>query len=66
MKTIKFFIIVLSLMVFTSCATTKKNTYYQKKKHEVVAPQLGKSRYFYTKEYQKKLTHTMTTRKVKY
>ena len=59
MKT-KHVIWMLFLMILmASCSATRKNPYYQKKKNEVIAPQLGRSRYFYSKEYQKKLTGSL-------
>jgi hypothetical protein len=41
-----------------ACAPSRKNPYYQKKKKssQVHASQLGRNKYYFSKEYQKKLT----------
>jgi hypothetical protein len=56
------YIILFILIVFLSaaCAPARKNPYYQKRKKstQVTASQLGRNKYFFSKEYQKKLTRT--------
>jgi hypothetical protein len=44
-------------MMVSSCAPSRKNTYYQKRKKNshVNESQLGRNRYFFSPEYQKKL-----------
>jgi uncharacterized protein YcfL len=56
MNFFKYFLIAICLLMMASCASTKKNPYYERKKQEVVAPQLGKNRYLYSKEYQRKIS----------
>jgi hypothetical protein len=48
------FFLILSL---TDCAPASKNTYYQKKKKSTMLnnTQLGRNRYYFSKDYQKKL-----------
>jgi hypothetical protein len=47
-------------VIITSCAPAKKNPYYEKKKKssQVNASQLGRNRYYFSSEYQKKLKKT--------
>jgi hypothetical protein len=53
-----FYVILIALC--TSCAPAKKNPYYEKRKKssQVNASQLGRNRYYFSKDYQKKLTKT--------
>jgi hypothetical protein len=56
------------MVLFTlACAPTKKNPFYEKRKKssQVNASQLGRNRYYFSKDYQKKLTKTYK-RKVNY
>lgn len=51
-------VLLIVLMAFSSsCSPTRKNTYYQKraKTSRVNTTQLGRNRYFFSSEYQKKL-----------
>jgi hypothetical protein len=50
-----FLIIILTLSA--ACASSKKNPYYEKRKKssQVNASQLGRNKYFFSKDYQKKL-----------
>jgi hypothetical protein len=62
-KTIKIFsysFILIIIVLFTACAPAKKNPYYEKRKKssQVNASQLGRNRYYFSKDYQKKLTKT--------
>jgi hypothetical protein len=62
-KTIKIFsysFILIIIILFTACAPAKKNPYYEKRKKssQVNASQLGRNRYYFSKDYQKKLTKT--------
>lgn len=60
------FILILIAMVI-SCAPAKKNPFYEKRKKssQVNASQLGRNRYYFSKDYQKKLNKTFK-RKVSY
>jgi hypothetical protein len=53
--------------VVSSCASTRKNPYYEKriKASRANATQLGRNRYFFSNHYQKKLGKSYK-RKVKY
>jgi PBP1b-binding outer membrane lipoprotein LpoB len=62
-KTLKIFsyiFILIIIMLFTACAPAKKNQYYEKRKKssQVNASQLGRNKYYFSKDYQKKLTKT--------
>ena len=52
-------IIFIFLMIasLTACAPAKKNTYYTKKRKSTMLnnTQLGRNRYYFSKDYQKKL-----------
>lgn len=54
------FILVMIVFLASSCAPAKKNPYYEKKKKssQVNASQLGRNRYYFSKDYQKKLNKT--------
>jgi len=54
--TLTFTLVLIS--VFISCASSKKNPYYEKRKKasHVNASQLGRNKYFFTPGYQKKLS----------
>jgi len=52
-----FFIAVV--IILPGCATSKKDTYYQKKvkaQSHIDASKLGRNKYFFSTKYQKKLT----------
>jgi hypothetical protein len=59
-KIINLILILIVIVIFSSCAPAKKNTYYEKRKKSshVNASQLGRNRYYFSKDYQKKLTKT--------
>jgi len=62
-KAIKILIysfLLLVIIIFTTCAPAKKNPYYEKRKKssQVNASQLGRNRYYFSKDYQKKLNKT--------
>lgn len=63
-------IVFIFLMVasMTACAPSKKNTYYAKKMKRTIlsTSQLGRNRYYFSKDYQKKLYKTNKRRKVSY
>jgi hypothetical protein len=61
------FLIVLSIILSAGCAPAKKNPYYEKriKASKANTKQLGRNRYYFSKNYQKKLTKSYK-RKVKY
>ncbi|MBA4322752.1 MAG: hypothetical protein C0408_08040 [Odoribacter sp.] len=59
-KILKVFLLLLiiGLMAGTSCATAKKNPFHTKKKKQasiVNASQLGRNKYYFSTNYQKKL-----------
>jgi hypothetical protein len=56
----KNLLVFIVIVIFTSCAPAKKNPYYEKrqKSSQVNASQLGRNRYYFSKDYQKKLTKT--------
>ena len=67
-KILNYFIILILMVLFTlACAPTKKNPFYEKRKKssQVNASQLGRNRYYFSKDYQKKLTKTYK-RKINY
>ena len=51
-------ILIIALITGIGCATTKKNSIYAKKKQgsHVNASQLGRNKYYFSTNYQKKLT----------
>ena len=59
-KIISFTFILIVIVIFSSCAPAKKNTYYEKRKKssQVNASQLGRNKYYFSNDYQKKLTKT--------
>jgi hypothetical protein len=66
-RTIKILTLTFSLFliaVFISCASSKKNPYYEKKKKasHVNTTQVGRNKYFFSSGYQKKLTKSFKTK----
>lgn len=59
-KILKFSFILILLIMITACAPAKKNPFYEKRKKgsQVNASQLGRNRYYFSKDYQKKLSKT--------
>jgi hypothetical protein len=59
-KILKYIFILCLIAIFISCAPAKKNPYYEKRKKstQVNASQLGRNKYYFSKDYQKKLTKT--------
>jgi hypothetical protein len=59
-RILKYSFVILLIMIFSACAPAKKNPYYEKRKKssQVNASQLGRNRYYFSKDYQKKLTKT--------
>jgi hypothetical protein len=60
-RTIKILTLTFSLLLITlffSCASSKKNPYYEKRKKasHVNTTQVGRNKYFFSSGYQKKLT----------
>jgi preprotein translocase subunit SecG len=51
------FIFFILIIMSTGCASSKKNPYYEKrmKASRTNANQLGRNRYYFSKDYQKKL-----------
>ncbi len=61
------FVLAMMFTVVSSCASTRKNPYYEKriKASRANATQLGRNRYFFSNHYQKKLGKSYK-RKVRY
>jgi hypothetical protein len=59
-KILKYIFILCLISAFISCAPAKKNPFYEKRKKDsqVNASQLGRNRYYFSKDYQRKLTKT--------
>jgi hypothetical protein len=59
-KILNITFILILIAIFTACAPAKKNPYYEKRKKssQVNASQLGRNRYYFSKDYQKKLNKT--------
>lgn len=57
-KILQYSAILITLILITCCSPTRKNTYYQKRKKasHVNTEQLGRNRYFFSTQYQKKLS----------
>ena len=60
-RTVKILMLSFSLILITmfiSCASSKKNPYYEKRKKasHVNTTQVGRNKYFFSSGYQKKLT----------
>lgn len=66
-KILSYVFILILIAMFTSCAPAKKNPFNEKRKKssQVNASQLGRNRYYFSKDYQKKLSKTFK-RKVSY
>lgn len=60
MKILNYTFILILIAIFIACAPAKKNPYYEKRKKssQVNASQLGRNRYYFSKDYQKKLNKT--------
>lgn len=56
-KIIKYFLLLVLILIITDCAPSKKNPFYEKRKKssQVNASQLGRNRYYFSSGYQKKL-----------
>jgi hypothetical protein len=59
-KILNYSLYFIIIVIFTACAPAKKNPYYEKrqKSSQVNASQLGRNRYYFSKDYQKKLNKT--------
>jgi len=59
-KILNYIFILFLIAIFTACAPAKKNPFYEKRKKssQVSSSQLGKNRYYFSKDYQKKLNKT--------
>lgn len=66
-KILNYSLILILVVLFTACAPAKKNPYYEKRKKssQVSSSQLGRNRYYFSKDYQKKLNKSYK-RKVQY
>jgi LmbE family N-acetylglucosaminyl deacetylase len=56
-KILKYFLVLILIAAFSSCAPVKKNPWAEKKKQasKVHASQLGRNKYYFSTGYQKKL-----------
>jgi hypothetical protein len=56
-KILTYLSLLLIVILTATCAPSKKNPYLEKRKKasQVNASQLGRNRYYFSKEYQKKL-----------
>jgi len=54
------FMFFILMMISTGCASSKKNPYYEKrmKASRTNTNKLGRNRYYFSKDYQKKLTRS--------
>ncbi len=61
------FLLLLSMFFMAGCASSKKNPYYEKriKASRLNTKQLGRNRYYFSKDYQKKLAKSYK-KKVQY
>jgi hypothetical protein len=59
-RNLRYLVIFLSIAVFAGCAPSKKNTWAEKRKTatRVNTSTLGRNRFFYSNNYQKKLNKT--------
>lgn len=62
-----FFLWLLSIIIMGGCASSKKNPYYEKRiqASRTNTKQLGRNRYYFSKDYQKKLSKSYK-RKARY
>jgi len=62
-----FFLLLFSVSLLGSCASSQKNPYYEKriKASNANTKQLGRNRYYFSKDYQKKLAKSYK-RKARY
>jgi hypothetical protein len=56
-KILRNILILIIIVLVTTCAPAKKNPFLEKRKNNshVNASQLGKNKYYFSKDYQKKL-----------
>jgi uncharacterized lipoprotein YmbA len=56
-RILRYTLYILMILAMVSCASSKKNTYYAKKKKSsrVSTSQLGRNKYYFSPGYQKKL-----------
>jgi hypothetical protein len=61
------FLLLISIFLIAGCASSKKNPYYEKriKASKSNTKQLGRNRYYFSNDYQKKLSKSYK-RKVQY
>ncbi|HEX2921501.1 MAG TPA: hypothetical protein VHO50_10095 [Bacteroidales bacterium] len=64
-KILKYLLIFLSIVLIASCAPARKSSHYQKKKKasHVNTEQLGRNKYYFSQQYQKKLGSTYRKKK---
>ncbi|MBS0010933.1 MAG: hypothetical protein KFF49_05965 [Bacteroidales bacterium] len=64
MKYLKYLLIIFIAISMTSCFASRKNPWAKKKKGtHISATQLGRNKYFFSNEYQKKLKRSYRKRK---
>ncbi len=64
MKYIKYIIVMFVVILMTSCFASRQNPYARKKRNTYInATQLGRNKYFFSNEYQKKLKKSYKKRR---
>jgi len=66
-KITKCLLITLLILIAISCASTRKNPYYRKRRaaSKVNTEQLGRNRFYFSPQYQRKLNSTFKKRRRK-
>lgn len=56
-KIVKYLLLIVLFISFAGCVPTQKNHYYEKRKKSsrINTSQLGRNRYYFTADYQKRL-----------
>jgi len=67
-KISKYLLIIFLILFACSCAASRKNPYYKKKKaaSHINTEQLGRNRYYFSPGYQKKLNSTFKKKNKKF
>jgi hypothetical protein len=66
-KILKVILLFILIALFSECAASRKNPYFQKRKQNsrVNTTQLGRNRYYFSSGYQKKLMKNYKKKKVR-
>jgi len=64
-KIFKYILIIILIATASACASSKKNPYMEKRKQNsrVNTTQLGRNKYYFSSDYQKKLNKNFKKRK---